>query len=94
MGADTKVYHSHKKKYLLIFCLLGVLTVVELVAAEWSNYTGKVISLSVLALAKALAVAYWYMHLEEEKAWLKFIAAIPMSAFIYAVVVILESTNR
>lgn len=94
MGGDTGVYHSHKKKYLMIFVLLAVLTVVELFAAEWSNYTGKVISLSVLALAKALAVAYWYMHLEEEKAWLKFIAAIPMSAFIYAVVVILESTNR
>lgn len=94
MGGDTQTYHSHKKKYLLIFLLLGVLTVIELFAAEWGNYTAKVIALSALALAKALAVAYWYMHLEEEKAWLKFIAAIPMSAFAYAVVVILESTAR
>lgn len=94
MGGDTQVYHSHRKKYLLIFLLLGILTAIELAAAEWSNYTGKVISLSVLALAKAFAVAYWYMHLEDEKAWLKFIAAIPMSAFVYAVVVILESVNR
>lgn len=95
MGADAQVYHSHKKKYFLIFILLGVLTVAELIAAEagWS-YTMKAVSLTVLALGKAFAVAYWYMHLEEESAWLKFIAAIPMSAFIYAVVVILESLAR
>lgn len=95
MGSDTQVYHSHKKKYFLIFILLGVLTIAELIAAEaaWS-YTYKAVSLSVLALGKAFAVAYWYMHLEDEKAWLKFIAAIPMSAFAYAVVVILESVAR
>ena len=95
MGADAQVYHSHKKKYFLIFILLGVLTVAELIAAEagWS-YTWKAVSLTVLALGKAFAVAYWYMHLEEESAWMKFIAAIPMSAFVYAVVVILESLAR
>lgn len=94
MSSDTQVYHSHKKKYLAIFGLLAVLTVIELFAAEMGNYTWKVISLSVLALVKAFAVAYWYMHLEDEKAWLKFVAAIPMSAFVYAVVVILESVSR
>ncbi|MCF8058290.1 MAG: cytochrome C oxidase subunit IV family protein [Bacteriovoracaceae bacterium] len=95
MSAEAQVYHSHKKKYILIFILLAVLTVAELIAAEagWS-YTLKAVSLSVLALGKAMAVAYWYMHLEDEKPWLKFIAAIPMSAFIYAVVVILESLAR
>lgn len=96
MGADTQVYHSHKKKYFLIFLLLGALTILELFVADGMDltYTWKAIGLTVLALAKAVAVAYWYMHLEDEKAWLKFIAAIPMSAFIYAVVVILESVNR
>ncbi len=95
MGADAQVYHSHKKKYFMIFILLGVLTIAELIAAEagWS-YFWKATSLSVLALGKAFAVAYWYMHLDEEKSWLKFIAAIPMSAFAYAVVVILESVSR
>lgn len=95
MGADAQEYHSHKKKYFLVFVLLGVLTIAELIAAEagWS-YSMKAISLTVLALGKAFAVAYWYMHLEEDKAWLKFIAAIPMSAFVYAVVVILESLAR
>lgn len=96
MGGDTQVYHSHKKKYMLIFLLLGVLTVAELIVADGMElaYTAKAIWLTVLALAKAIAVAYWYMHLEDEKFWLKFIAAIPMSAFVYAVVVILESLYR
>ncbi len=95
MNAEVHGYHSHKKKYFLVFILLGVLTAAELVAAEagWS-YTMKAVSLSVLAFAKAVAVAYWYMHLDEEKGWVKFIAAIPLSAFVYAVVVILESLYR
>lgn len=94
MGADAQVYHSHKKKYIAIFVLLAFLTGVELWAAEWSNYLYKASALSILALLKAFAVAYWYMHLEDEKFWLKFIAAIPMSAFVYAVVVMLESVYR
>jgi cytochrome c oxidase subunit 4 len=96
MGADTQVYHSHKKKYFMVFLLLGALTVLELFVADGMElaYKWKAIWLTVLALGKAWAVAYWYMHLEEDTAWLKFIAAIPMSAFAYAVVVILESVSR
>ena len=56
-----------------------------------TTYTGKVFGF-LFCFAKAFVVAYWYMHLKEENKWLKFIAAIPISAFIYAVVVILEST--
>lgn len=96
MGADTQVYHSHKKKYFMVFLFLGVLTIAELIVADGMElaYMWKAIWLTVLALVKAWAVAYWYMHLEEETAWTKFIAAIPISAFIYAVVVILESVAR
>lgn len=54
----------------------------------------KAVSLTVLALGKALAVAYWYMHLDEEKGWLRFIAAIPIAAFIYGAVLILEILYR
>lgn len=95
MSAEAHGYHSHWKKYFLVFLLLSALTVAELIAAEagWS-YTLKAVTLSVLAMGKAVAVAYWYMHLDEEKGWLKFIAAIPLTAFAYAVVVILESLYR
>tara|TARA_R110002072_G_scaffold288917_2_gene455654 strand:+ start:35315 stop:35605 length:291 start_codon:yes stop_codon:yes gene_type:complete len=88
-------YHSHWKKYLYVFILLTVLTVAEVIAAEsnWA-YTLKAVSLSVMAIGKAVAVAYWYMHLDEDTAWMKFIAAVPISAAIYACVVILESLYR
>ena len=95
MSSEAGVYHSHAKKYWLVFVLLTVLTAAELIAAEagWS-YTMKAGSLTVLALGKAVAVAYWYMHLDEEKGWLRFIAAIPLSAAMYAIVLILESLYR
>jgi cytochrome c oxidase subunit 4 len=96
MSADTQVYHSHAKKYWLVFVLLTVLTIAELIAAESAafSYSMKAISLTVLAIGKAVAVAYWYMHLDEEKGWLRFIAAIPISAAIYAAALILESVYR
>ena len=95
MSTETHEYHSHAKKYFLVFILLGVLTIAELFAAEGGfSYMFKAVSLTVLALGKALAVAYWYMHLDEEKGWLRFIAAIPIAAFIYGAVLILEILCR
>ena len=95
MSSEVGTYHSHAKKYWLVFLLLTVLTIAELIAAEGNfPYSFKAISLTVLALGKAVAVAYWYMHLDEEKGWLKFIAAIPISAAIYAGVLILEVLYR
>lgn len=92
---STHQYHSHKKFYIWIFVLLAILTVAELIVAEagWS-YAIKATSLTVLALGKAFAVAYWYMHLNEESGWTKFIAAIPLSAGVFAIVVILETLFR
>ena len=95
MSAETQEYHGHGKKYFMIFILLGVLTIAELYAAEGGfPYATKAISLTVLALGKAVAVAYWYMHLDEEKGWLRFIAAIPIAAFLYGAVVILDVMYR
>ena len=62
--------------------------------APMSCYSHKAISLTLLALAKAFCVAYFYMHLNEETRWLKFIAAIPIAAFVYFIVVVLESLYR
>ena len=86
---------SHTKEYLIIFAVLALLTVMELFVPELKiAYSHKAISLTLLALAKAFCVAYFYMHLKEETRWLKFIAAIPISAFIYFAVVVLESLYR
>ena len=89
------VHKSHFKEYMLVFLGLALLTVAELIAAEagWS-YFMKASSLTLLAMGKAFMVAWYYMHLNEELAWLKFIAAIPLSAVLFAVVVILESIYR
>ena len=95
MSGDTHVYHSHAKKYWLVFALLTILTIAELIAAEGGfSQMMKASSLTILAVGKAVAVAYWYMHLDEEKGWLRFIAAIPISAAMYAAVLILEAMYR
>ena len=90
-----QVHHSHTKKYLYVFAGLAFMTILELIAAEvLSNYILKASSLTALAIGKAFTVAYWFMHLEDEKAWLKFIAAIPISAVLYTTVLILERLYR
>lgn len=95
MSTETLTYHSHAKKYFIVFALLTVLTAAELIAAEGGfPYMAKAVSLVVLAMGKAVAVAYWYMHLDEEKGWLRFIAAIPLSAFMFGAVVILDTIAR
>ena len=95
MSSETHTYHSHAKKYWYVFALLTILTIAELFAAEGGfSYSFKAWSLTILAVGKAVAVAYWYMHLDEEKGWLRFIAAIPISAALYAGVLILEAMYR
>lgn len=92
-GLETTHEHkSHIKEYLIVFLILGVLTAVEIWVAEVSLGTmAKGSALTFLAVAKALIVAYYYMHLKEETKWLKFIAAIPIMAVVYAVVLCLET---
>jgi len=89
-------HHSHKKLYWIIFAALAILTAVELYIPELENvtYVFKATSLTVLAVGKAFLVAYIFMHLNEETRWMKFIAAVPMFALMYAIFVIVESVVR
>jgi len=88
-------HKSHKAEYFKIFFLLTFLTIVELIVPQMSiSQFAKGSALTVLALGKAGLVGWFYMHLKEETRWLKFIALIPVSAFIYAAVVVLESLYR
>ncbi len=93
---STNTYKGHTKLYIIIFIILAVLTVLELAIPGLKNvsYAIKATSLTLLAVAKAFCVAYFYMHLNEESRWLKFIAAIPITAAIFAVMVILDSVYR
>ena len=95
MSQATHPQKNHKREYFIIFIFLTVLTVIELIVPTMNiSQFAKASSLTGLALAKAGLVGWFYMHLREETAWLKFIALIPVSAFIYAAVVILESLYR
>jgi cytochrome c oxidase subunit 4 len=88
-------YKSHFKEYMIIFVGLVVLTAIEVAIPELQlAYVWHAGWLTGLALIKAFLVGYYYMHLNHEMGWLKFIALIPMAAFVYAVVVMLETTGR
>ncbi len=93
---EAHAHKSHKKEYFAVFILLTILTIIEIYIPEAESLSkiAKGSALTFLAIGKACTVAYFYMHLKEETRWLKFIAAIPVSAGIYAVVVILESIYR
>jgi cytochrome c oxidase subunit 4 len=92
----SEVSHkSHKLEYFKVFVVLTALTAVELVIPGMTiSALAKGSSLTFLALGKACIVAWSYMHLKEETKWMKFVAMIPISAFLYAVMVILESLYR
>ncbi|MCB9094511.1 MAG: cytochrome C oxidase subunit IV family protein [Halobacteriovoraceae bacterium] len=89
------VHKSHTKEYMIVFVLLAVLTVMELIVPELTlPYAVHGGLLTFLALVKAFLVAFFYMHLKEETRWLKYIALVPLSAFIYTFVVAIETMAR
>ena len=95
MSEPTHVHKSHTVEYAIVFVALTLLTGLELAIPGLKvEYYLKAISLVGLAFGKAFVVAYFYMHLKEEKGWLKFIAALPILAVMFAVVLILESIYR
>ena len=88
-------HHSHKKEYFKIFLVLTALTIVELIIPNMKiSQSIKASSLIFLALGKASIVGWSYMHLKDETKWMRFVALIPIAAFIYATVVILEALYR
>lgn len=100
MSSHTPAQHheehkSHKKEYWFIFVVLGALTAIEIWVADTAmTAMAKGSALTFLALGKAFIVAYYYMHLKEETKWLKFIAALPIMAGLYATVLCLEAIYK
>lgn len=88
-------HKSHTVEYIIVFVVLSLLTALELAIPDLKiAYNLKAIGLIGLAVGKAFVVAYFYMHLKDEKGWLRVIAAVPISAALFAVVIILESMYR
>lgn len=88
-------HHSHKKTYIMVFIALAVLTVIEVLVPELdTSYAMIASSLTLLAIAKVFLVGYYFMHLDEESNWLRFIVFMPIFAVAYAVMVTVESLYR
>lgn len=82
---------AHRRQYWVIFVWLFVLTVLEVgVVYVPGIEKGLLISaLILMAVAKAVLVGLFYMHLGTETKWLKATVAIPMALpAVYAVVLI------
>lgn len=89
-------HKSHKREYFIVFIALAVLTALEIWVAEIKALStfAKGSALTLLAIGKAFLVAYSYMHLKDETKWMKFIAAVPVMAALYATVLCLEATYK
>jgi cytochrome c oxidase subunit IV len=86
---------GHRKEYFKVFLMLTALTIVELLIPDMKiSQFSKASSLTGLALGKAALVGWSYMHLKDETKWMRAVALVPLSAFIYALVVVLESLYR
>lgn len=89
--------HVNRKQYWVIWLYLLLLTVVEvgLVYVPGIPRGLMVSALFALAIAKAVLVGLFYMHLKHETRVLKWSVAIPMaSPVVYAAVLMAEASWR
>jgi len=88
---------SKRKQYMMVFVALIVLTALELAVVKTHVTKQLMISALIgLALAKAAAVALYFMHLREEKRPLRWIVGGTLLSFppLYAFVLIAEALYR
>ena len=73
---------TRRAQYVIVFVVLGVLTLVELGVATTSGIarTGAVVALVSLAIAKAALIALFYMHLRFETRILRLTVLGPLVA--------------
>ena len=88
---------ARRAQHVIVFVVLGVLTLVELGVARTSGIAkpAVVTALVTLALAKAALIALFYMHLRFETRILRLTVLAPLVApAIYGLVLIAESAAR
>ena len=88
---------AHRTQYVVIFVILGVLTLVELGVATTSGIArlAVIIALLTLAIAKAALIALFYMHLRFETKILGYTVLGPLLApAVYGLVLIAEAGTR
>ena len=88
---------SHRKQYLVVFAVLFVLTVLE-VGMVYAGVSRALLAgaLVTMALAKAMCVALFYMHLWSERRALRMIVGAPLLVLppLYAIVLMTEAAWR
>lgn len=88
-------YKSHKYFYIAMFFLTVALTLLQVLVVKLPLLNEVIVALLVvIALVKVYIEGYHLMHLKHEPRWLQFIAATPLFAVAYAVVVVVESLAR
>jgi caa(3)-type oxidase subunit IV len=88
---------SHRKQYLVVFGVLFVLTVLE-VGVVYAGVSRALLAtaLVTMALAKAMCVALFYMHLWSERRALRLVVGGPLLVLppLYAAVLMAEAAWR
>ena len=84
--------HS-RKQYLVVAAVLALFTLLEVGVVYTGLARGLIITALIgLAVSKALAVAFYYMHLKSESRYLRWILGLPLLfPPLYAVVLMLEA---
>ncbi len=88
---------AHRAQYVVIFVVLGVLTLVELGVVRMPGIPtiGVRIALVTLAVSKAALIALFYMHLRFETPILRLTVLAPLVApAIYGLILIAEAGAR
>ena len=90
-------HESKRKQYVKVFFALIILTALELAVVYMGISRALLISALIgLAIAKAAAVALYFMHLREERSMLRWVVGGTLLSFppLYAFVLIAEAIYR
>jgi cytochrome c oxidase subunit 4 len=88
---------AHRSQYVVVFAVLGALTLVELGVASTAGIprTAVIVALVTLAVAKAALIALFYMHLRFETRILRLTVLGPLVApAVYGLILIAEAGAR
>lgn len=83
--------HAKPLTYFLVFIALAAVTAIEVFAGQNLPEPGKLIVLLTLALAKAILVAMFFMHLRYDSKWYSRMMIFPLfMALLLTVIVIVH----
>lgn len=98
MNAE-EAYNNKIKTYIRVAIILAIVTAVE-VALTFVPHDEQpmktIITLAIVSLScsKAFFVAYYYMHLNHEKPWTKWVAASPLCMLLYVGFLVADAPDR